>query len=43
MLYKNKNIFIDEDFSPKTMEYHKQLWEEVKELHRKGNIAYLNY
>ena len=43
MLYKNTNIFMDEDFSPKTMEYHKQLWEEVKELHRKGNIAYLNY
>ena len=37
------NSFIDEDFYPKTMEYHKQLWEEVKELRRKGNIAYLNY
>ena len=37
------NSFIDEDFYPKTMEYHKQLWEEVKELPRKGNIAYLNY
>ena len=40
---KNTNIFIDEDFSPETMEYRKQLWEEVKELRRKGNIAYLNY
>ena len=34
---------MDEDFSPETMEYCKQLWEEVKELRRKGNIAYLNY
>ena len=40
---KNTNIFIDEDFSPETMEYRKQLWEEVKEVHRKGNIAYLNH
>ena len=39
----NTNIFIDEDFSPEMMEYRKQLWEEVKELRRKGNIAYLNY
>ena len=35
---KNTNIFIDEDFCPETMEYRKQLWEEVK-----GNNAYLNY
>ena len=34
---------MDEDFCPETMEYRKQLWEEVKELHRKGNTAYLNY
>ena len=27
---KNMNIFIDEDFPPETMEYRKQLWEEVK-------------
>ena len=40
---KNTNIFIDEDFSPETMEYRKQLWEEVKELRKKGNIAHLNY
>ena len=40
---KNTNIFIDEDFCPETMEYRKQLWEEVEELHRKGNIAYFNY
>ena len=25
------------------MEYRKQLWEEVKEQRRKGDIAYLNY
>ena len=25
------------------MEYRKQLWEEVKELRSKGNIAYLDY
>ena len=40
---KNTNIFIDENFSPKAMEYRKQLWEEVKELCRKSSIAYLNY
>ena len=40
---KNTNIFVDEHFSPETMEYRKQLWEEVKELRKKGNIAYLNY
>ena len=37
------NIFIDEDFCLETTEYRKHLWEEVKELRRKGNIAYLNY
>ena len=37
------NIFIDEDFSLETMEYRKQLWEEVKELRRKGSMAYLDY
>ena len=40
---KNTDIFIDADFSPETMEYQTQLWEEVKELRTKGNIAYLNY
>ena len=40
---KNTSIFIDEDFCPKTMEYRKQLWEEVQELRRKRNIAYLKY
>ena len=40
---KNMNIFIDEDFSPEMIQYCKQFWEEVKELHRKGNIAYLSY
>ena len=40
---KNTNIFVDEDFCPKKIVYHKQLWEGVKELRRKGNIPYLNY
>ena len=40
---KNKNIFVDEKLSPETMEHRKQLWEEVKELRREGNIAYPNY
>ena len=40
---KNRNIFIDEDFYAEMMEYRKQVWEEVEELCRKGNIAYLNY
>ena len=40
---KNTNIFIDEDISPETMEYHKQLCEEVKELRGKGSFAYFNY
>ena len=40
---KNTIIFIAEDFSPETMEYRKQFWEEVKKLRRKGNVAYLNY
>ena len=39
---KNTNIFIDKDFSPETIEYRKQLWEEVKGPCRKGNIADLN-
>ena len=37
------NIFINEDFCPETMKYCKQLCDEVKELHRKGNASYLNY
>ena len=40
---KNTNIFIDEDFSPEAIEYRKQLWKEVKELRKKGNIAHLHY
>ena len=39
---KNANIFIDEDFSPKTMEYRKQLWEEVKEQRRKVILLILS-
>ena len=40
---KNMSIFIDRNFCTEMMEYCKQLLEEVKELRRKGNIAYLNY
>ena len=40
---KNTSIFRDKDYYPETMEYCKQLLEEVKELRRKGNIAHQNY
>ena len=40
---KGTNIFIDEDYSFETMEYRKQLWDEVKYLRSQGSIAYLNY
>ena len=40
---KETNIFIDEDYSLETMEYRKQLWDEVKYLRSQGNITYLNY
>ena len=40
---KGTNLFIDEDYSFETMEYRKQLWDEVKYLRSQGNIAYLNY
>ena len=40
---KNTNIFIDEGFFPETMEYRKQLWEEVKKLCRIRNIPYPRY
>ena len=40
---KGTNIFIDEDYSFETMEYSKQLCDEVKYLRSQGNIAYLNY
>ena len=39
---KGTNIFIDEDYSFETMEYRKQLWDEVKYLRSQGNIAYIN-
>ena len=32
---KNMNTFKVGDFCPEMMEYCKQFWEEVKELHRK--------
>lgn len=40
---KNTIIFTDEDFCPETMENGNQLWEEVKKLHMRCNIAYRNY
>ena len=40
---KRSNIFINEDFRYKTMQYRKKLWEEVKNFRSQGKIAYLNY
>ena len=40
---KGTNIFINVDFSRKTMELRKQLWKEVKARHYKGRVAYLSY
>ena len=34
------DIFINEDFCHETMQHRKQLWEEVKQLRREGQIAY---
>ena len=40
---KNKNIFINEDFSHEIMELRKELWEKVKKHREEGKIAYLHY
>ena len=40
---KGTNIFINEDYCQDTVEYRKELWEEVKVLRSQGKIAYLNY
>ena len=40
---KNLNISIDEDFCPETMEYRKQLWEEVKNYVEKVILLIFNY
>ena len=42
-LLKGTNIFINEDYCQDTVEYRKELWEEVKVLRSQGKIAYLNY
>ena len=40
-LLKGTNIFINEDYCQGSVEYRKELWEEV--LRSQGKIAYLNY
>ena len=40
---KGSNIFINEDFCFETMQLRKELWEEVKNLRSKVQIAFLNY
>ena len=42
-LLKGTNILINEDYRQDTVEYRKELWEEVKVLRSQGKIAYLNY
>ena len=42
-LLKGANTFINEDYCPDTVEYRKELWEEVKVLRSQGKIVYLNY
>ena len=42
-LLKGTNIFINEDYCHNTVEYRKELWEEVKVLRSQGKIGYLNY
>ena len=42
-LLKGTSIFINEDYCLDTVEYKKELWEEVKVLQSHGKIAYLNY
>ena len=40
---RQTSIFINEDFSRKTMELRKQLWKEVKAHRDKGSVVYLSY
>ena len=42
-LLKVTNIFITADYCQDTVQYRKELWEEVKVLWSQGKIAYLNY
>ena len=39
---KDKNIFINEDFSHESMELHKELWETLKKHMDEGKIAQLH-
>ena len=41
-LLKGTNTFINEDYRQDTVDYKKELWEEVKVLQSQGKIAYLN-
>ena len=40
---KETNIFINEDFSRKTIELRKQLYKEAKAHREKDRVAYLSY
>ena len=40
---KDKNIFVNEDFSHETMDLRKELWGKVKKHRDEGKIAYLHY
>ena len=40
---KNMNIFIDEDFSPETMDYPQAALRRCERTTQEGNIVYLNY
>ena len=42
-LLKGTNIFVNEDYFQDTVEYRKELWEEVKVLQSQGKIVCLNY
>ena len=42
-LLQGTNKLINEDFFEDTVDYRKELWEEVKVLQSQGKIAYLNY
>ena len=40
---KDKNIFINENFSQATLDHRKELWKEVKPEREEGKIAYLQH
>ena len=41
--YKDKVVFINEDFCQVTIDHCKELWKEVKLLREKGKVAYFQY